>query len=171
LKTPGTVPGGREYPNRRDVSGPGDGRPGADWRKMFDLPAQKKLRPEEQPILALAYLGDAVYELFIRQHFVDSGMVRINKLHAQVVKYVCSDNQAAALRLISGSLNEVEKSIVQRGRNAKSAHPPRGVNLENYQYSTALEALIGFLYLKKDYRRLKEIMYLIIEQQSEENRP
>jgi len=118
--------------------------------------------------LALAYLGDAVYELFVRQYFLFSGISKINKLHAQVVKYVCSDSQAAALRLIAGSLNEVEKAIVRRGRNAKSAHQPRGVNLENYQYSTALEALVGFLYLKKDYHRLKEIMGLIMEQ-SEEN--
>lgn len=136
---------------------------------MFDISTRNKLRPEELPVLVLAYLGDAIYELIVRQYFVESGMGKINKLHAQVVKYVCSDSQAAALRLIEGSLSEAERTIARRGRNAKSAHPPRGVDLESYQYSTALEALIGFLYLKNDYRRLKEIVSFIIEQQSEEN--
>jgi ribonuclease-3 family protein len=141
------------------------------WRKMFDISTKNNLKPEELPVLVLAYLGDAIYELIVRQYFVESGIRKINKLHAHVVRYVCSDSQAAALRLIAGSLSEAERIIVRRGRNAKSAHPPRGVDLESYQCSTALEALIGFLYLKKDYRRLKEIMSLIIEQQSEENNP
>ncbi|MBC7324533.1 MAG: ribonuclease III, partial [Moorella sp. (in: Bacteria)] len=91
-----------------------------------------RLKPEEMPVLVLAYLGDAVYELAIRRHLVALGITRIDKLHREAVKYVRADFQAGAMRRLEPGLSEEERAIARRGRNAKSAHPPRGLTPENY---------------------------------------
>ncbi|MEW6423931.1 MAG: ribonuclease III domain-containing protein [Bacillota bacterium] len=130
---------------------------------MTGLPVEHSLKPEGLPVPVLAYLGDAVYGLFIRRHLIGRGLVRIDQLHKETVRYVRADFQARAMRSLAGSLNETEEAIARRGRNAKSTHPPRGAKPENYRYSTALEALVGYLYLKGEHQRLAEIMELILE--------
>lgn len=134
---------------------------------MQVFPFQSKLKPEEMPIQVLAYLGDAVYELLIRQRLIGCGLVKLHALHKETVKYVRADFQAGVMRMLEGRLGEAEQAIARRGRNAKSGHPPKGASPENYHYSTALEALVGFLYLKGEHRRLAGIMELIFERQGE----
>lgn len=123
-------------------------------------PVQK---PEEMPILVLAYIGDAVFDLFIRQCLVGLGITRLNQLHQNTVMYVRADSQAVAMRGIEGKLNEKEAAVARRGRNAKSGHPRRGIDINSYRHSTGIEALIGFLYLKGEFDRLEEILNLALQ--------
>lgn len=108
--------------------------------------------------VALAYLGDAVYELYMRTQYLLPRR-RINAYHQQVVEQVNAERQAECLQRISHHLTEHELDVVRRGRNAAPKRPNRS-NPEAYQQSTALEALIGYLYLT-DLDRLEQLMNLI----------
>lgn len=108
--------------------------------------------------LELAYVGDAVYELAVRRHLVDKGVVGAHRLHREAVKYVCADTQARVLRLLEPQLSEEETRVARRGRNAKSGHAPRGACVISYRQSTGLESLVGFLFLWGDFDRLNGIM-------------
>ena len=112
--------------------------------------------------LVWAYIGDCVYELFIRTHLVDTTSLKPHKLHIESIKYVKAGAQAKILQDLYEILTDEEKEIVRRGRNANSHHLPKNSNVQEYMYATALEALIGFLYLNKKYERLKEIIKVII---------
>lgn len=135
------------------------------------MPGFKKFeRPAELPALALAYMGDAVYELAVRTHLVGKGLTRVNRLHGEAVRYVNAGAQAGVLKKIEGSLAEEELAVVRRGRNAKSSHTPQGAGVLAYRHSTALEALIGYLYLKGDHMRLDKILGDVFQIIEENNR-
>lgn len=119
--------------------------------------------PHLLPPLALAYIGDAVYELAVRRFLLVDGTVRVNQLHRRAIKYVCAGAQAKVLFALEDELTEEEKDVVRRGRNAKSMHVPKGAELMEYKHSTAFESLIGYLYLKGDKDRLNEILALANE--------
>lgn len=119
---------------------------------------QKSIRPEDLPALVLAYVGDAVFELAVRSHLAGSGLVKVRRLHDAAVKYVSAGAQARILRALEGELSEEEAAVARRGRNARSVHTPRGADVLEYRHSTALESLVGYLYLKGDTVRLNEIM-------------
>ncbi|OAT85240.1 Mini-ribonuclease 3 [Desulfotomaculum copahuensis] len=116
--------------------------------------------PEQLPPLVLAYIGDAVYELAIRQYLAGRGLTRVNQLHRETIKYVRADNQARVLRALEDKLLPEEAALARRGRNAKSGHPPHGADVSAYRHSTGLECLIGYLYLAGRHHRLAEIMAL-----------
>lgn len=126
--------------------------------------------PEQMPPHVLAYIGDAVYELFIRAHLINLGITKVNQLHKEAIRYVNASAQAGVLHVLEGSLTEVELSVVRRGRNAKSGRVPKNADMIDYRYATAFEALTGYLYLKDEQNRLKEIFQIaisIIEQPRE----
>ncbi len=125
-------------------------------------------RPGALPALVLAYLGDAVYELLVRAHLVSTGITRVDRLHAETVKYVHAAAQAKTLRALEGSLSEEESAVVRRGRNAKSPHTPRSAGVIEYRHSTALESLVGYLYLKGDAARLNHILAAALEAAEEQ---
>lgn len=108
--------------------------------------------------LTWAYVGDAVYELFIRMNLVNTKKSKPHMLHIESIKYVKAEAQANILKRIYDELTEDEKDIVRRGRNAENHHLPKNANVQDYMYSTAFEALIGYLYLTKQNDRLKEIL-------------
>ena len=108
--------------------------------------------------LVLAYIGDAVYEVFIRNMLVERKKISVHKLHVKSILYVKASAQARVLHEILGDLNEDECDIVRRGRNAKSGTIPKNAKVSDYKHATAFEALIGYLYLNKQYERLNEIM-------------
>ncbi len=110
--------------------------------------------------LALAYMGDAVYELHVREHLIGTGRVHPNQLHQEAVKFVSAKAQSAVIRhWLSGTLlTEEERGVVQRGRNAKSGSVPKNTSVQIYRYSTAFEALIGYHYLSKNAERLTELL-------------
>lgn len=119
-------------------------------------------RPEEEinllSPLTWAYVGDCVYELYIRTNLVNTTNLKPHKLHIETIKYVKAKSQAELLTKIQDKLTEAEKDIVRRGRNAENHHLPRNSNVQEYSHATAFEALIGYLYLTKQNKRLKEIL-------------
>ena len=108
--------------------------------------------------LTWAYIGDAVYELFIRNKLINETNLKPHKLHIEAIKYVKAKSQAEKLSEIYEILTDEEKDIVRRGRNTQNHHLPKNANVQEYMYSTAFEALIGYLYLTKQNARLKEIL-------------
>ncbi len=110
------------------------------------------------PPLTWAYVGDCVYELYIRTKLVNETKLKPHALHIEAIKHVKAQAQAETLKNIYDDLNEKEKDIVRRGRNAENHHLPKNANVQDYMYSTAFEALIGYLYLTKQNDRLKEIL-------------
>ena len=108
--------------------------------------------------LVWAYVGDCVYELYIRTYLVDTTNLKPHKLHIESIKYVKAGAQAKFLEEFYDFLTDEEKDIVRRGRNANNHHLPKNSNVQEYMYSTAFEGLIGYLYLCKRYERVKEII-------------
>ena len=118
-----------------------------------DLQDVKMLSP-----LVWAYIGDSVYEIFIRNHLINKSNAKPHSLHIETVKYVKAKAQVKTLEKIKSNLTEEEKDIVRRGRNVQNHHVPKNVDVGEYAYATAFEALIGYLYLTKQDERLKEIL-------------
>ena len=117
-------------------------------------------RVNELSPLTWAYIGDAVYELYIREKLVETTKVKPHKLHIEAIKHVKASAQADTLRKIEEGLTEEEKEIVRRTRNTKNHHLPKNANVNEYMHATAFEGLIGYLYLTKKEERLKEILSL-----------
>lgn len=122
-----------------------------------------KIEKDEEQInmlspLTWAYVGDCVYELYVRTKLVNQTNLKPNKLHIESIKYVKASAQAEILEKIHDKLTDKEKDIVRRGRNTQNHHLPKNSNVQEYNYSTAFEALIGYLYLTNKNERLKEIL-------------
>lgn len=111
------------------------------------------------PPLALAYLGDAVYELYVRDRLLQGPVSSQKELHKAAVGRVRASAQAAALRRMAARLTEQEADIVRRGRNAR-VQAPKGADLADHHYSTAFEALIGYLHLTGQRERINEVLDL-----------
>ena len=110
------------------------------------------------PPLVWAYVGDCVYELYIRMQLINNTRLHPHELHVKATKYVKAGAQAEILDKIHEELTEEEKDIVRRGRNAQNHHLPKNANLADYKKATAFETLIGYLYLSKQDERLREIL-------------
>lgn len=113
--------------------------------------------------LVWAYIGDSVYELYIRTKLVNTSNAKPHKLHIESIKYVKAKSQANVLKKITENLSDEEKDIVRRGRNAENHHVAKNANVAEYSQSTAFEALIGYLYLTKQDERLHEILNMCID--------
>ena len=106
--------------------------------------------------LELAYLGDTVYDLYVRSHLVEKGG-RVGKMHRQAIRLVCAHAQAEALSRIQDDLTEEEANVVRRARNVHQS-PPKNADPADYQKATGLEALIGFLYATGREERLGALL-------------
>ncbi|RKD33813.1 Mini-ribonuclease 3 [Thermohalobacter berrensis] len=113
--------------------------------------------------LQLAYIGDAVYELFIRNFLLKEMNISVNELHKQAVRYVKAESQAEIIHSLKDKLSDEEWAIVKRGRNAKTGSVPKNANLSDYRYATGFEALIGFLYLVGKRERILELLNTAIK--------
>ncbi len=113
--------------------------------------------------LVLAYLGDAIYEVYIRKYLINKGICKVNDLQKEAVKYVSAKSQSDFLEKMfnDGFLTDEEIVIVKRARNHKS-HSSKSTDIVTYKRSTGLEALIGYLNLKGNNDRIKEIMKYIV---------
>lgn len=122
--------------------------------------------------LALAYLGDAVYEKYIRYHLIQKGSVKPHLLHKQATAFVSAKAQNKVIHffLDNNCLTEEELAVVRRGRNAKSGTVPKNTDVQTYRYSTAFEALIGYLYLLKRSERMEELIQQSIQFIEEERK-
>lgn len=110
--------------------------------------------------LALAYMGDAVYEQAVREHLLRSGRVRPNVLHKEATSYVSAKSQATIIKMMqqTGFLTEEEQAVMKRGRNAKSGSVPKNTDVVTYNYSSGFEAVIGWLYLLGRTERVAEFI-------------
>ncbi len=106
--------------------------------------------------LTWAYVGDSVYELYIRTYLSNNTNLNPHKMHVEAIKYVRAEAQAKLVKLLE--LTEEEQNIVRRGRNAENHHLPKHASATDYMYSTAFEALIGYLFLNHKEERIREII-------------
>ena len=112
---------------------------------------------------ALAYMGDAVYEQFIRERILTKGGTDVNKLHRISTMYVSAPAQAKIIKSLFDDLTEEEQKLVKRARNRKYHTKAKNADPVTYKWATALEALIGYLYLSGDKQRLVEICEKAVE--------
>lgn len=126
------------------------------------LQYEKKIDAKQLNSLALAYIGDAVYEKYVRHELLQKGNVKPHLLHKAATQYVSAKAQSKIIHalLSDETLSDEEQAVVRRGRNAKSGTVPKNTDVQTYRYSTAFEALLGYLYLTDRIERLEEIILL-----------
>lgn len=120
--------------------------------------------PKQLSPLTLAFLGDAVFELLVRERFIADGNAPVAKLHKKTVAVVCASAQSNAISLLEELLSEEENDIYRRGRNANGHHVPKNADPIEYRRATGLEALFGYLYLKGEQERIRFLFDRIWEQ-------
>lgn len=125
-------------------------------REKFEI-SQRDIRTYSP--LTLAYIGDAAYELVVRTFLVDQGNSRPDKLHRKASSMVKAAAQAAMAEALKDSLTEEELSVYRRGRNAKSPTMAKNASMSDYRKATGFEALMGYLYLKGEQKRLIDLVY------------
>ena len=116
-------------------------------------------------VLVLAYLGDAIYENYVRKYLINKGIGNVNDLQTESLNYVSAKSQAKYLQDMfdNNILNEEELDVVKRARNYKTTSHPKNCDIVTYKYATGLEALIGYLELKENKERIDEIMSFILK--------
>ena len=121
--------------------------------------------------LALAYVGDAVYEVYIRDYLVSTGQTRPNQLHKMATHYVSAKAQAFLMdaMLTAGLLTEEEELFYRRGRNSKSHTSAKNADITTYRIATGFESLMGYLHLTQQQERLEELIDWCIKKVGEEN--
>lgn len=129
----------------------------------FSKEAAKQLNP-----LVLAFIGDAIYEVFVRTYIVNKNReMHVHKLHVEAIGFVKAHAQSEFIKKFMDRLTEEEMSVYKRGRNAKSGTVPKNADLCEYRTATGFEALIGFLYLTEQNDRLNYILKLIVQIKNE----
>lgn len=126
-------------------------------KEMFQLGEQEL---NSYSPLVLAYLGDCVYELIVRTLLVEQSNCPVRKLHKKATAYVKAKSQADLITAVLDDLTEEEMDVYRRGKNAKSHTVPKNASLGDYRKATGMEAVIGYLYLKKDMERVLELIKL-----------
>ena len=114
--------------------------------------------------LVWAYMGDAVYEKFIREYVIRQGLCKNGLLHKKSIKFVSANGQVKILKKIEEKLTEEEQAIVRRGRNSNPHSHAKNADIVDYKYATGFEALIGYLYLTEQQERLDTILNMCVEE-------
>lgn len=109
--------------------------------------------------LALAYMGDAVYEVLIRTRVMNRGSMQVNKMHKKSASMVKAEAQARMIQALQEELTEEETAVYKRGRNAHSASSAKNASIRDYRMATGFEALVGYLYLTGQYERLLKLVH------------
>lgn len=120
--------------------------------------------------LVLAYIGDCVFDLVIKTMVISKGNKAVQRLHKETSEYVQASTQSKMMRAMQPCLTQFEHSIYRRGRNAKSVSPAKNQSITDYRRATGFEALIGYLYLKKEYERLMNLIRIGLDSLEEEQR-
>ena len=137
---------------------------GFDWKSYM----RKELEMQEVNIdsyspLTLAYIGDCVYDLIIKTLVISEGNKQVKKLHQETSKIVQASAQSEMMRVIQEVLTEEEHAVYRRGRNAKSVSPAKNQSLTDYRRATGFEALMGWLYLQDDWKRMIDLIKIGME--------
>ena len=128
----------------------------ADYiKEVLDM---KEVEPEGYSPLTLAYIGDSIYDLIIKTLVINEGNRQVQKLHQKTSSYVQASAQSKMMRTMQEHLTEEEHAIYKRGRNAKSVSPAKNQSITDYRRATGFEALLGYLYLKKEWKRMLELV-------------
>ncbi len=138
-----------------------------NWKKLLGL---KAVDVASYSPLVLAYIGDGVYELFVRTVVVNRGNLQVNKMHKQSADLVKAETQSRMIRLLEPELTPEELSVFKRGRNAKSATMAKHATMSDYRRATGFEALVGYLYLTEQFQRLVELVSRGLELLREETK-
>ena len=109
--------------------------------------------------LALAYMGDAVYEVLVRTRVMNRGSMQVNKMHKKSASLVKAEAQARIIQALQEELTEEETAVYKRGRNAHSASSAKNASIRDYRMATGFEALVGYLYLTGQYERLLKLVH------------
>ena len=125
---------------------------------MNELFQMEEVDIREYSPLTLAYIGDCVYDLVIKSLVINAGNKQVNKLHQETSSLVQASTQSLMMRTMQEHLTEEEHAVYKRGRNAKSVSPAKNQSITDYRRATGFEALLGYLYLKKDYKRLLNLV-------------
>lgn len=117
------------------------------------------MNTKDKNVLTLAYIGDAIYEVYIRKFLIDQGISKVNSLQKSAINYVSAKNQAKFVTILINDnfFNDIELEIIKRARNHKS-RVPKNTDIITYKYATSLEAVIGYLYLENKIDRINLIM-------------
>lgn len=132
-----------------------------EWQ--FESYMQKVFQMQEVDIkeyspLTLAYIGDSIYDLMIKTLVVHEGNKQVQKLHKETSSYVQASAQSKMMRILQEELTEEEHTIYKRGRNTKSVSPAKNQSLSDYRRATGFEALMGYLYLNKEWQRMADLV-------------
>ena len=145
---------------------------GLEWQfdsylqEIFQL---KEVDVQEYSPLTLAYIGDGIYDLVIRTLVINRGNKQVQKLHQETSTLVQASAQSRMMRVLQEKLTEEEHAVYKRGRNAKSVSPAKNQSVTDYRRATGFEALMGYLYLKKDWKRMLELIRDGLESLEEED--
>ena len=126
---------------------------------------------KEINVITLAYLGDAIYEVYVREYLIKKGIAKVEDLQKRAVNYVSAKGQSKILNWLihENILSDEEMDVTKRGRNYKRATHPKNTDIITYKMATGFEALIGYLYIIGNKKRIDEIMNLIFGGYDEEN--
>ena len=119
--------------------------------------------------LTLAYIGDCVFDLVVKNLVIHKGNRQVQKLHQETSRYVQASAQSQMMRTIQQHLTEEEHAVYRRGRNTKSVSATKNQSITDYRRATGFEALIGYLYLKKEWKRLLELVKIGLDSLEEQN--
>ena len=132
-----------------------------DWQfdsYMQEIFQMKEVDIKEYSPLTLAYIGDCIYDLIIKTKVISEGNKQVKKLHQETSSMVQASAQSEMMRALQPLLTEEEHAVYRRGRNAKSVSPAKNQSLTDYRRATGFEALMGYLYLEKDWKRLLDLV-------------
>lgn len=126
-------------------------------KDLTDIFGNKFLSPKNYSALTLAYIGDCVYELYVRGYLIQKSDQKVNLLHKTSTRFVCAKAQAELYHKIKDMLSEDESAVFHRGRNTKS-HVPKNAVVSDYRIATGIEALFGYLYITGKKDRISELL-------------
>lgn len=131
--------------------------------EMLGIKIQEEKKAGLMPPSVLAYIGDAVYEVFVRGYLISNLHVSVNKLHSETIKYVSAKAQFNILKKLFDVLSERELDIVRRGRNVKTGKIPKNALAGEYRHATAFECLVGYLFISGQEERLRDLITIALE--------
>ena len=135
---------------------------------MQDLFQLKEVDIKEYSPLTLAYIGDGIYDLIIRTLVINRGNKQVQKLHLETSALVNAGTQSKMMRVLQEQLTEEEHAVYKRGRNAKSVSPAKNQSVTDYRRATGFEALLGYLYLKKEWQRILDLVKMGLDSLNED---
>lgn len=135
---------------------------------MSEVFGMQEVDIREYSPLTLAYIGDSIYDLIIKSLVINEGNKQVQKLHQETSSLVQASAQSKMMRTLQELLTEEEHAVYKRGRNAKSVSPAKNQSITDYRRATGFEALMGYLYLKKDMKRLIDLVKIGLDSLKEE---